>query len=311
MTSFATDKRSVALRERKGTDVEQIKKNTITEIKKAAKLSYRPHLFTIDCLPFEEDERKVSLETRDAILDYIAQLRPVSSLSLRVAKTDHLKQIDDTECEKLRGEINGYKKRLQEVDGKATEILDKIEKEELKKTDLNSQLANLQTELQMKDSDDLVVAEQWSLSREWKFLKRQRESVNLRSDYKIAEVKKWTNGHCKWENEEQDDYTFKCQLEGEFTRGLYASLTLETTRRNKYAKEIREIHTKISSTKASLSHTEGVLSEVRNQHKEFKKIIDHLEQYIEERGKRIEVLSTDYLTLEEAHARLGSLSKHS
>ena len=98
-------------------------------------------------------------------------------------------------------------------------------------------------------------------------------------------------------------------MEGEFTRGLYASLTLETTKRNKYANEILKLRTKISTTEEEFRKTERALTEVRTKHTMFAKEIGDLEQYIGKRTKQIESLSADYLTLDEAHAKLDEIKK--
>ena len=61
MTNYSSDKRSVDMRKRKKINVELIKNNFKKEIAKSASMSYIPILFAIDCLPFDEDETKVSL----------------------------------------------------------------------------------------------------------------------------------------------------------------------------------------------------------------------------------------------------------
>ena len=304
MTDFATDERSVKLRQIKGIDEEKMKENTIAEIKKLAGLSYRPQLFTIDCLPVSEDEREISMETRKAILDYIAKLRPIPTADVVVAKTEHLKQIDDKECGKIHGEIAGYNKRLKQANDQAAETFSKIEKEEVKKSELVAELSNLRAELQLKDSGDLVIAEHWSLSREWKLFRWLSENVDITSQWKIANVKKWTNGKCEWSNEEVTEKHFKGKLQGNFMRGLYASLSLESTKRDKYATEIAILQEGVSDKQKRLEDIEKALSEIRKEHDEFLDEISDLNQHLNECLKQIRALSTNYLSLKEAKDRL-------
>ena len=304
MTDFATDERSVKLRQIKGIDEEKMKENTIAEIKKLAGLSYRPQLFTIDCLPVSEDEREISMETRKAILDYIAKLHPIPTADVVVAKTEHLKQIDDKECGKIHGEIAGYNKRLKQANDQAAETFSKIEKEEVKKSEIVAELSNLRAELQLKDSGDLVIAEHWSLSREWKLFRWLSENVDITSQWKIANVKKWTNGKCEWSNEEVTEKHFKGKLQGNFMRGLYASLSLESTKRDKYATEIAILQEGVSDKQKRLEDIEKALSEIRKEHDEFLDEISDLNQHLNECLKQIRALSTNYLSLKEAKDRL-------
>ena len=304
MTDFATDERSVKLRQIKGTDEEKMKENAIAEIKKLAGLSYRPQLFTIDCLPVSEDEREISMETRKAILDYIAKLHPIPTADVVVAKTEHLKQIDDKECGKIHGEIAGYNKRLKQANDQAAETFSKIEKEEVKKSEIVAELSNLRAELQLKDSGDLVIAEHWSLSREWKLFRWLSENVDITSQWKIANVKKWTNGKCEWSNEEVTEKHFKGKLQGNFMRGLYASLSLESTKRDKYATEIAILQEGVSDKQKRLEDIEKALSEIRKEHDEFLDEISDLNQHLNECLKQIRALSTNYLSLKEAKDRL-------
>ena len=307
MTELSTDQRSVARRLRKGTDEEQMKENAIAEIKEIAGLSYRPQLFTIDCLPVEEDERKISMETRKALLDYIAQLQPISTADVVVAKTEQLKQIDDKEFSRIRGEIKGYSNRLKQLNDQAAETFTEIEKEQVQKFEVVARLAPLQAELKLKDSGEYIIAEHWSLSREWKLLKWLSEKVDISSQWKIANVKKWSNGHCDWKEEEQTEKRFKCKLQGNFMRGLYASLTLETTKRDKYAAEVAILHERESNEKKHLDGIEERLNKIRTERNEFLDEMSDLNQHLDACLKRSRALSTNYLSLEQAQDRLRSL----
>ena len=94
MTNFATDRRSVKVRELHNIDVNAIVRNTAAEV--ASGLPYTPQTFLIDCLPMDlvqgDTNRKQSENTRSAILSYIEKtIHPIRVDDLKVAKTDALK----------------------------------------------------------------------------------------------------------------------------------------------------------------------------------------------------------------------------
>lgn len=94
MTNFATDRRSVKVRELHNIDVDAIVRNTAAEV--ASGLPYTPQTFLIDCLPMDlvqgDTNRKQSENTRSAILSYIEKtIHPIRVDDLKVAKTDALK----------------------------------------------------------------------------------------------------------------------------------------------------------------------------------------------------------------------------
>ena len=69
MTDFASDPRSVAVREDQGIDVEKVKENTRRELVDYAKLSFKnPIVFMLDCLPYGNDESSISSGVRNSII---------------------------------------------------------------------------------------------------------------------------------------------------------------------------------------------------------------------------------------------------
>ena len=304
MTNFSTDERSVTLRKNQNIDEEKVKENTLAEIKKLAGLSYRPQLFTIDCLPMDTDEREISMKTRKALLDYIAELPPIPTTDLAMAKTEHLKQIDDKECNMIHGEIAGYNKRLKQANDRATEIFTRFEKEEVAKTLLVAELATLRAELEYKDSGACIIAKHWSISRESKLLKALSEDIDITSEWKIVNVRKWTNGKCEWKGEEQTEHRFKGKLQGKFMRGLYASLILETTKRDKYAADVAKLRKRVSDKQKRIDGIEKVLDEIRTEHSEYLDEISDLDRHLDACLERMKALSTNYLSLEQAKDRL-------
>ena len=87
-------------------------------------------------------------------------------------------------------------------------------------------------------------------------------------------------------------------------RGLYASLSLESTKRDKYATEIAILQEGVSDKQKRLEDIEKALSEIRKEHDEFLDEISDLNQHLNECLKQIRALSTNYLSLKEAKDRL-------
>lgn len=307
MTDYATDKRAVYLRRKQGINVEQIKRNTLREIVESGSLAYEPLLFTIDCLPLEDEERQFSLAERKAILSKVLSQRPFVSSDLKVAKTAYLKSQDQEKMKEYGGEITGYNKRLQQANKKAKEALQKIQQKEQEITEKEKELKRLKSELADKDSSELTEVGSWSVNEEWKLLQWFSRNFEKTSPCEIESVTKWTNGHCEWKDYEETKYTVKGKVEGEFMRGIYASLSLEATKRKKYESEISSLKQQTKQAedhKGSLLHH---LTEIKDRFKDYIDDIDLLEKFISERRQKIGWLASDYLTLEEAQERLKEL----
>ena len=143
MTNYAIDSRSEAVRARQGIDVQQIKENTIKEIVACAGLGYDPFLFTIDCLPFDEEEKAINGQVREALLQYIYSHSPIKVTSLNVAKTEHIQRADNESIRKCDGEITGYNLRMQEAHLAAKEALKEYERKEAEVTKITQMIAQL------------------------------------------------------------------------------------------------------------------------------------------------------------------------
>ena len=107
MTEYATHDAAVKLRKRQKLDVEGIKYNTVREIMKCVELKYEPMLFTIDCVPLDEDELKSNLLVRYSIFQYLLSCCPLSVPELRVAKTPFIIHKDQEQIRKYEGETDG------------------------------------------------------------------------------------------------------------------------------------------------------------------------------------------------------------
>ena len=307
MTDYRTDARSELLRQRQGINVDQIKKNTLREIVESGSLTYDPLLFTIDCLPLEE--WKFNLAERKAILKKIAAQKPFSSKDLKVAKTQYLKSLDQERIKECEGEITGYNQRLQQVNERAKEALVKTQLKQQEMTNKEKELNRLRAEVDDKDSSDLTEVASWSVSESWKFLKFITREFDKTSPYEIASVSKWTNGKCKWKNYEQTTHGVKGKVEGDFMRGVYASISLETYKRRKYEHEVVSLRQRIDQAEKHLQSLNQHLNEIKERYREYADDITLLEKFIDERTTTIKHLDTDYLTLDEACKRLGDLER--
>ena len=307
MTDFQTDDRSVRMRQRQGIDVQQIKTNAIREVVESGSLQYEPLLFTIDCLPDDEEERKINLDVREAIICRLDSLKPFSSEALMVAKTAYLKSEDNKKIKGYEGEITGYNKRLQQANVRATEALEKIQQKEQEVTEIKKDFTVLQEHLREKDSAELTDIDNWSVSEEWKLLQWLSRDFERNSSCEIDSVDRWTNGHCEWKDYKQTQHRVSGTVEGKFMRGLYASVTLKASRRKKYETDITQLNLRIREVEKHMQSLNRHLDEIRDRYKEYTDDIKLLEQFIGEKRKVIQKLVSDYMSLDEAIERLRTL----
>lgn len=151
MTDYATDERSEIMRKRQHIDIEQVKRNTIEELRKCSNnQTYSPQLFTIDCLALERDEMETSLAVRRAILDCILQLPPIEVKNQTIAKTDCIKHKDAEKYQKLQGEIAAYSERLKEVRKNSKKVLDDIHKKQKEITEIENKITKERCEAELE-----------------------------------------------------------------------------------------------------------------------------------------------------------------
>ena len=311
MTDFANDARSVTMREKQGIDVEKVKENTIKEIKKCSGMTYKPAVFAMDCLPFDSEEREANLVFRKALLEYILSLTPTKVSHLLVAKTEHVRQKDNEKKKELEGEIIGYNERLQEADQKSKAALTALEAKESEVTRSAEKLQGYESDLQEKNTDDMVIANSWSVNREWQLLKRHVSAPFIvPSHWKIVQVNKWTNGECHWKDYKEDPFCVRGSLEGKFMRGIYASLTLLTTKKLKYETTIEQLNTDAQKERDLLEKLQKECDEIRDEHKEHEATLKLLHDYIEQKREVIKTLSSNFMTIDEAQKRLRKMMVH-
>ena len=310
MTDFATDDHSEKLRMRRKIDVDKVKDNTIAELRRCSnsQLSYKPSVFKIDCLP-RPTEMETSLTVRTAIIDCIFEsLKPGSIKDRMVAKTDYIKQKDAEKVENLNGQISGYNFRLKQNHKKSKEALDETEKKEREINTIQHSINDLTRKKKDKDTQDDVVAENWSIEESWKFLRWFSREFYVASPYEKTRYKTWTNGKCEFKEIIETSTSVKGKVEGKFMRGIYASVTIYTEKRQKYASEISELDSIIAKTRTRLEVAKAQREQFKKEQKEHSKEMQLLEEYIKENSNEAEKWSSNQMSIEEAMSRLEELT---
>ena len=307
MTNYATDDRSVQIRKRQGINDEQVKKNAVDEIVKCSGMTYKPDVFAMDCLPVNADEQKISLDIRRALLDLIVTQKPTHVLKMRVAKTQQIRIHDEAQKKELEGEIIGYKERLEQAEN-AKEALVALQAKEDEITQAVELLQAVESELNDLDTDDLVVANNWKIEREWKKPQNTSQAFAVKSKWEIVAVDKWTNGECEWKDYTEEALCVKGRLEGSLMRGIYATIRVYSSKKHKYKKEIERLKFQVMKQKLTETKLEDECTEIREKYKEHEEEMKLLHDYITERRGSIKALSSKYLTLDEARKRLQSMT---
>ena len=159
------------------------------------------------------------------------------------------------------------------------------------------------------DTSSLVVAVNWSVSKEWKAFKTLTESFELHSQWNVQQVTKWTNGKCEWAEYTESNNTVKGKLVGKFSRGIYANLKLETFKKLKYAQQINELRNKMDARKIEKARLLRQREAIREEHEEHIEQLEELGKYIADKREEIKHLSQRFMTLDEARERLKKLKE--
>uniref|UniRef100_A0A1X7TQK2 Uncharacterized protein n=1 Tax=Amphimedon queenslandica TaxID=400682 RepID=A0A1X7TQK2_AMPQE len=306
MTDYATDEHSEIMRKRQHINVEQVKRNTILELEKCSNQQIK-QLFAIDCLPLNDHEIHTSLAVRTTILEYIIQLLPIEVMNQMVAKTDYIKQKDIEKYKELQGEIIGYKEGLKEVHKDSEKLLDYTLNKEVEIIEAERKIKHFEAILCEKDATEDVVAARWSINEEGRMFRSFTRNFNIKSPYEITKYTMWTNGKCEFKDIVKTSHTISGRVEGRFMRGLYASITVYTKKRIKYADEIAELKRNIAEKEKNITQCKADSKNFKELHRERFKEIELLQQFINERRIEVKKCLSDLMTMEEAMARLDEL----
>ena len=310
MTDFATDGHSERMRQRQGIDVAKMKENTIMELRQCSnsQLTYSPQLFMIDCLP-RDTEMETNLTVRTAIIDFIFEtLTPVSVADRLIAITAYVKQKHAQKLEQVQGEISGYNMRLKQVHQKSEWVLDETLKRETEINAIQNCIEDLTKKRDNLNKADDVVAEHWSIEEPWKMFRWFTREFYVGSPYQMTTYKTWTNGKCEFKNIIKTSTSVRGKVEGQFMRGIYASVTVYTQKRQKYAREISELDRKLSTETTRLKVAKAQRDQFKKEQKEHINEIRLLEEYIEEKNREA-IKWSSLMTVEEARILIEELRK--
>ena len=205
--------------------------------------------------------------------------------------------------------LKSYKNRLNELNELVIETFDKVTLKKKQAGDLNNKLKDLEDDRKEKDSSDTIVVNSRTFNTTWSFSGWLSEDFDLSASCEVTNVVKWSNGNCVWKDLEKYHNGIRGRLEGQFMRGLYAELRLETTKRIKYAEEVKSIRSEIDHTETLLHEVDKGLIELESSKMQHHKQIKDLIAYIQERNKRKHSYTQIYMSIEEACDRLKKMSE--
>ena len=312
VTDYLTDERSQKLRKKQGINDEDITDAIITEVVQSANMSYTPMLVTIDCLPLDKEDLDESKGKRESIISYVHSMEAVKVKNLQVAKTSALLEDDKKlECG-YAGEINAYSQRLKEVNDIATAVaLDATQEKEEEITKLDKAYVILQESLDEKCSDLEVISGNVSVDDTWRFFRTLSKKVEIESKWDISSTTKWTNGRCEWAEYKQETRSVQAVLKGKFMRGLYANISTFTTKRLKFAEEIKELNYQVHENRTRRENAEKTAADSRKKHEEYSDEMEKLKLFIEAKREAIKLVSCKTMTIEQALVRLDKLCSSS
>ena len=311
MTNFLSDERTERWRRSQGIDVSAIVRNTVREVMESGELRVTPQVFLIDSVPLDKKDLTKSKKDRKSILNYIQTLDPISIKDMTVAKTAALKNHDEKEIGRLDGKIHGYNMRLQQANEAAADVLHEIERKEGNVTDIKAKIQQTKSELRDKDSLVTVPSQSWNMNNPWQWFQWQTESFSIASPWPVTEFKRWDNGRLEWVDfhVNKEEGVAHGKVQGEWFRGLYASLTLLTEKRVMHKKDIDSLNKALKRHEKSLEESKSALEEYKVKHSKYAKDIELLNVFIKEQNERKEQLMADTMTIDEACQRLEEFNQ--
>lgn len=310
VTDYQTDKRSEAMRKRQRINVEEIKANIKAEIVATAKMHYSPILFPIDCLPFDEAEKLVSLEMRNAILSHIFAQPDIMVESLKVAKTKAIKEDDEKKKMMLRGIIEAYSSELEKANKTASAVLNEIKEKQERIANIEMNLVSPKQHLKDLDVDDAVVSNFASSDHDSKnWYTYLYTNFDLESEWDIIRVEWWKfHRHNKWKRCSETRRRVTARLEGVYGGALHASITLYTKKKWMYESEIDQLKSEISQMESDLRLAKSEAKHCQERNQEHRDAIANLVGFMKKTNRDIEKIAADSMTIEEAESRINSMT---
>ena len=160
--------------------------------------------------------------------------------------------------EKLTGECKVHNKRLQQLDKRRKKVLEE-ERKIIIIRELEMSIEEIKANLRDKDSSEMVLIETLTehQTRAW-FNRPKPRRFEITTEDKIEKVNINTNG--KLTDYVKEDHKFKANLTGGFMRKLHATITLETSKRTKYAVDIERLERRLEVNEKILLILKGELT---------------------------------------------------
>lgn len=311
MTDYATDQRSVDQRKRSNINEGKIKQNTVLEIRSSGKLTYDPKVFLIDCLPFGTEEKEKSSEVRKQLLNYIYSLKSVEVDTMRVAKTDSIKQSDAKKIDYLVGKNKAYRKNLEVKSQDSVDALKEVDEKEGEITCEEGKLKSLQTELKALDNNNTETVGTWTTEEEAKRFSTITKTFQLHSEWRISQVTKWSsdNDKVQWKEFTEGLFSVKGTISGVFRGGLHASVTIYSTKKVIYKKEIDDLEKKIEDATKRVELLRKESRDITKRNEKHSAVITQLKEKIERRRAKINELQLETMDIPDALKKLEKLQR--
>lgn len=304
MTNFQTDPRSIALRERQGVDVDAYIANVRKEIVKASRINFEPSVFFIDSMPMGETEEAESKLHRSEILSYLRGLQEVSVHDIKLIKPRAIMAEDQKECMKCLGEIDGYAKRLAEIDKSLDQALRKTKEKETEITEIEIKLSNLQTELDDKDSEQEIILRTYQVAISWKPFQVKDFEIQVKGDF--TRTDKWGTFKNYNEDKHKNLITGSIQVKNIF-RGISAGVTVYSTKKLLYKDQIPVIKRNIANSERLLAAVKTEAQDHKKKYTQFEEEITLLTKFIERKRKDLIRLKSNKMTIGQANDSIQCL----
>ena len=313
MTNYATDPYSEIRREECNINYNEIQENVRQEVRECSCTTSEPIVFPIDSRPAPrtptyQDELDRSLHVRNAILSKIFSHTPLDVRDIKVAKSESMLQKHAQRINDCKNEISEHNMELKRANQTKAKSLDAIQLKEADVTAIDEEIVRLTEELEDKNSDDIVTVAEWVIERPFKWFKWQSTPFQMKPPCEIDNVKRWTNG-CSTIQYKRGEDMITGVVQGNFMRGLYASVTLEAKKKIKFAQDIINIRQKTADKRKKHSELKQELKEEIESADKTDIAIKSLSDIHEAKRVLIAKLASNQMTLEDAELELKDFQK--
>jgi len=237
--------------------------------------------------PFREF---LTQHTINTWLASIASEREISTKNLTFTKTAKMKRIDRMVQARNQALSEGHGEGLSDKNVKLRKILQKITSLSRTVDEQKNEIDSLQKELDEKNSKVPEFMKTKNVSHTWTLWPtRQEHEIEIHTGDPIMEVEKvifnepasyWVPSSESKYGEEAMSKEYRIRIESKIWRGCYASISLYTYKKYKFAEQIPFIKDKLNTMNLGYWKNQKELNEYKVDHNEFKKTISELENEI-------------------------------